>query len=208
MFPQEKKVEAAAIYAVTGSIQRTAELSGVPYDTVKGWRQTDEFKALLREVWEENNEKIDAKFTEIIEKSLEQVLDRVENGDFRLNGKGELKRVPVSAKDLSLVQAINTDKRQLLRGLPTSRSEGAESNTGRTVDRLERLAETFENLARLGRKPIVVDVEDAQIIESGSSGERPNLPASEGRAEGEVQTGEAEWQAVQTTSETTDTSTR
>jgi hypothetical protein len=190
MFPDEKKVEAAAVYAATGSLQRTEQVTGVPMKQLRSWRATDEFKALLREVWEENNEKIDAKFTEIIEKSLDQVIDRVENGDFRLGKDGEPKRVPISAKDLSLVQAINVDKRQLLRGLPTSRSEAASAESDRTVGRLERLAETFEQLAKFGRKPKVIDVEDAILIENHAestteqvNGGGTDVPPSEGHPE-------------------------
>lgn len=165
MFPEEKKIEAATIYAATGSLQRAAELSGVPVTVVRGWRQTDEFQALLKEVWTENNEKIDAKFTAIIEKSLDAIVDRLDNGDFFVRRDGQLARKPISAKELSLVQAINVDKRQLLRGLPTSRSESTGQVEDKTVSRLEKLAETFENLARFGRKPKTIEVVDAEVVE-------------------------------------------
>lgn len=211
MFPDEKKVEAASIYAVTGSVHKASELTGVPLHTIKSWRQTDEFKALLNEVWTENNEKIDARFTAIIEKSLEAIIDRLDNGDHRLTAKGTVVRVPIGAKELSLVQAINVDKRQLLRGLPTSRTDAADQGTGKAVDRLERLAETFENLARLGRKPEVIDVSDAEIInyaESkrlGDGGGGIIVSTPEGHQEGQIQ-GRTEWRAAETTSETTDKS--
>ena len=170
MFPDEKKVEAATIYAVTGSLPRTSELTGIPEHTLRSWRQTDTFKELLREVWAENNEKIDAKFTAIIEKSLEAIIDRLDHGDFRLTSKGELKRVPINAKELSLVQAINVDKRQLLRGLPTSRPVDGDPAVEKTVNRLEKLAETFESLARIGRKPKIIDITDAEILENKCGG--------------------------------------
>lgn len=209
MFPDEKKLEAASIYAVTGSVHKAAELTGVPLHTIKYWRQTDEFKALLNEVWTENNEKIDARFTAIIEKSLEAIIDRLDNGDHRLTAKGTVVRVPIGAKELSLVQAINVDKRQLLRGLPTSRSENAEAGTTKTVDRLEKLAETFENLARIGRRPTVVDVSDAEVIEHaeskrvGDGGGGIIFPETEGHQNNQIQ-GREEWRAAETTSETTD----
>ena len=165
MFPEEHKVEAASVYAVTGSLQRTSELTGVPERTLQSWRQTEWFQNLLREIWAENNEKIDAKFTAIIEKSLDQVIDRLDNGDYHVTRDGKLVRKPISAKELSLVQAINVDKRQLLRGLPTSRSEAGQSGAEKTVSRLEKLAETFEQLAKHGRRPKTLEVTDAEVVE-------------------------------------------
>jgi hypothetical protein len=193
MFPDTKKVEAATIYAVTGSLQRASELSGVPIHTLQSWRREDAFQELLREVWQENNEKIDAKFTEIIEKSLNAILDRLDNGDYKVTPRGDVKRVPISAKELSLVQAINVDKRQLLRGLPTSRSESGDTGTQKTVDRLEKLAETFESLARLGRKPLTLDVTDAEVITEsaeskklGNDGAGDSVSATEGHTERQI----------------------
>jgi hypothetical protein len=209
MFPEEKKIEAATVYAVTGSLQRAAELSGVPIHTLRSWRSQDDFQKLLQEVWQENNEKIDAKFTAIIEKSLEAIIDRLDNGDFKVTPRGDIKRVPISAKELSLVQAINVDKRQLLRGLPTSRSDSAVGTEGKVVDRLEKLAETFENLARIGRKPKTYEITDAEVVtesakstESGRDGAGDSISAEEGHTQGQIQDGEI-CPAAPTTAETT-----
>jgi hypothetical protein len=49
----------------------------------------------------------------------ESIIDRLDNGDAYVVG-GEVKRKPVSARDLALVAAITFDKRQLARnGSPT-----------------------------------------------------------------------------------------
>lgn len=196
MYPEQKRIEAATLYAATGNMARVSELSGVPLHLVRTWRRTDWFQDLLREIWEENNEKIDAKFTQIIEKSLEQIQDRLENGDVHVLKTGEIIRKPISAKDLSLVSAINVDKRQLLRGLPTARTEAAGA-TDKNINRLERIAETFENLARFGRGK--VEVIDVQVTKDE---ERLSLPdgrgpdgaleaPQEGHPEEQVQEGKA-----------------
>lgn len=219
MFPDEKKIEAATIYAVTGSLQRTFELTKVPLKVLQQWRAQDDFKALLREVWEENNEKIDSQFTAIIEKSLNAIVDRLDHGDFKMSPRGTVERVPISAKDLSVIQAIQVDKRQLLRGLPTSRSDSGASASEKTVHRLEQLAETFENLARLGRKPRVLDITEAEVIQiedksAEGEGLGPNgagvvISASEGYPENQIQGREEplerseECRAAEITSETT-----
>lgn len=164
IYSQAKKQHAVALYAATGDLSKSAELAEIPKSTLQKWRTEPWFQALMHEVWEENNERIDAKFSEIIEKSLDQVVDRLENGDVKVLKDGKTVRVPISARDLSLVSAINVDKRQLLRGLPTSRSESLGASSV-TVSRLEKLAETFENLAKFGRKKVeIIDVEEVHAL--------------------------------------------
>lgn len=196
MYPEEKKIEAATVYAATGSLQRASELTGVPIHTLRSWRSSEDFQALLKEVWTENNEKIDSKFTEIIEKSLDQIIDRLDSGDFHVSRNGELVRKPISAKELSLVQAINVDKRQLLRGLPTSRSDATAVGQEKQVSRLEKLAETFENLAKFGRQPKTYEITDVEplklekesveSLQSGENGAGELVSETEGREEGKV----------------------
>lgn len=147
VYPEKVKIEVVTLYAVTGNTQKVSELTKVPEATIKSWRRQEWFRDLLTEIREENNEKIDAKFTEIVEKSLDLITERLQNGDYVINPKtGELYRKPVNIRDLSIVSAINIDKRQLLRGLPTSRTEAVGSS-----NKLEKLAEAFIQLAGIKR---------------------------------------------------------
>lgn len=191
IFPDEKKIEAVTMYAITGHFGRTSELTSIPEYTLRQWRKQEWFQDLLKEIRVENNEKIDAKFTDIVDKSLDQLTDRVTNGDFHVLRDGTLIRKPITAKDLSLVAAINIDKRQLLRGEPTSRSESVGTIEEKAVSRLENLAKTFEDLAKHGRRTqtLTNQVEDAQIIEDGR-GQQPAEVASEGHSEGQISQGE------------------
>ena len=157
IYPEQKRIEVVVLYACVGDPEQVSKLSSVPVFTIKKWRKEDWFKDLLREIREENNDKIDVQFTEIVEKTLVQVMDRLENGDHVQNYKGDLQRKPISAKDLGYLLSINLDKRQTLRGEPTTRTEVVEKLQEKQVDRLEKLAETFENLARFGRKPRVIE---------------------------------------------------
>lgn len=159
IYPEEKRIEVTTLYAALGDVKKVAELTDVPASTIKNWRKQLWFYDLLQEIREENNEKIDANFNEIIETALFQLLDRVKNGDFVFNAKMELVRRPLSGKDLSAVAAINIDKRQLLRGEPTSRSESVSTEDEKALSRVEKLAETFESLAKKTQiKAIAMDV--------------------------------------------------
>lgn len=182
IYPEEKRIEAVTIYAATGNFGITAELSKVPETTIRSWRREEWFSDLLNEIRQENNDKIDQKFNDIIDGALDQLQDRVINGDHKVLKDGKIVRVPINARDLSIVAAINVDKRQLLRGLPTSRSESTSKIEDKQVDRLERLAETFENLARFGRQPKIIDLEVQDAVQiSGPESVDVRKQASNGK---------------------------
>lgn len=187
IYPEEKRIEAVTIYAATGHFGRTSELTKLPESLIRQWRKQSWFQELLREIRSENNEKLDAKFTEIVDAALDQLSDRITHGDHVVLRDGSLVRRPVTAKDLSLVSAINIDKRQLLRGEPTSRSESLGTVEQQTVGRLEKLAETFEQLAKHGRITKVIDVTDAELItDTGPSGTGANEASPEGHTQEQV----------------------
>lgn len=163
IFPDEKKIEVVTIFAATGNYAKTAELTKVPEANIRNWRKQQWFQEYMQEIRNENQDKIDAKFTSIAEKALEQLSDRLEHGDFHVTRDGDVIRKPISGKDLSLITAINIDKRQLLRGEPTSRSASTDG-TAPVVDKLEKLAETFSNLAKFGRpKTEIIDVTPEKV---------------------------------------------
>lgn len=165
-YSDEKRIEVATLFAVTGSKTRVEALTGVPRSTVARWLREDWFQSLLDAIRAENDQLLDAKMTEIVVKALDQIEDRVENGDYVVMRDGGLVRKPVGAKDLSLVQAINLDKRQLLRGKPTSRTEQV---TNQTVEKkLLDLAENFRKLAnRAPEKEL--DITDVEVISETST---------------------------------------
>lgn len=160
-YTDKERIEVATLYAALGSVKAVGALTRVSEGTIRGWTKEEWFRTLLDEIRAENDQAIDAKFTDIVGKTLDQLSDRVENGDHVLTKSGEVVRVPVKARDLSIVAAINIDKRQLLRGKPTSRTEQIKDQPAQ--DRLAILADAFQKLA--GRKPEAPEVIDAEIIQ-------------------------------------------
>ena len=159
-YTDKERIEAVALYAATGSYPRVAELTGIGVGSLRKWSKEDWFGALLDEIRAENDQAIDAKFNNIIGTALDKLADRVENGDFVLTKDGELVRKPVGARDLSIVTAINIDKRQLLRGKPTSRTESIANQS--VEQRLLTLANEFKKLT--GRKPKPPEIIDVVPI--------------------------------------------
>ena len=143
-WPEEKKIEVAALYA-SGVVNSTdlERLTGVPGTAIRTWKQTDWWPELLERIHSEVDNDIVSKFTNIVDKSLETIQDRLINGDYYYNKKsGEIHRRPVSMRDANIVATSMVDKRQLLRGKATSRSE-----SGSVDARLLKLAEEFKKFA-------------------------------------------------------------
>lgn len=161
IWPDQKYIEAATLFAVTGDMTVVEELTDIPYRTLMEWKKEEAFLTLLLEIREENDEKIDAKFTEILEKTLEQALDRLENGETFITKKGEVVHVPPKLRDLTIAMNAIFDKRQLLRGKPTARTEKIST----VADRLETLANQFEKIAQKAKlKTIeVIDVPFTEV---------------------------------------------
>lgn len=160
--PDTKRIEVATLYAVLGSTNKVAELACVSQATVSTWRKEPWFIQLLEDIRNENNDKIDVKFTETIHKALDLISDRLDNGDSRLTKSGELVKVPVQIRDLALVAAINIDKRQILRNKPTQITQKQEVPV---LDKLDELAKAFTALANKTEIKQAVVIEDVDYVE-------------------------------------------
>ncbi len=84
-------------------------------------------------------EKLDRKFTELIDLALTEAEDRLRNGDKVVDKFGDENQVPVKGKDAAHIAATLLDRRQVLRGLPSS--------ILRQEVRLEDLARKLESFA-------------------------------------------------------------
>lgn len=162
---EKKRIEALTIFAATGRISETENLTGVPGHTIRDWLKQEWALKLLDEIRVENDYAVDAKFTQVIGEANELLLDRLRNGDEKLLRDGTRIKLAVPAKDLAIITAINVDKRQLLRGKPTSRSESV-SESGR----LQKLEQMFLKLANrtVGKPQEIQDVEFTEVINDES----------------------------------------
>lgn len=139
----DHRLQACLYYMILGSSYKVAGMTGIPPNTVRNWMQTPWWKELTKEVRKAQQDKLDIRMTEIIHAATEGIMDRINNGDYRISPKGDVIRVPMSSRDLSVAGvAVMYDKRALLRGDPTSRVERVS-----TDDLLNKLKETFEDLA-------------------------------------------------------------
>ena len=82
--------------------------------------------------------------------AIGQIEDRLEHGDVRLvksKDGFEERRVPISAKDATMVAAISYDKLRLSLNLPTSISSSQKS--------LTELSQEFQDIAKNYRRDVI-----------------------------------------------------
>ena len=157
-WPEEKRIEVASLYAAgVVSSRDLARLTGGPDTAIRKWRTQDWWPELLEKIHSTADNDIVSKFTKIVDTSLEVIQDRLINGDHIYNKKtGEIHRKPVSMRDTAAVTNTIVDKRQLLRGKATSRTEKV------SVDaRLLKLAEEFKRFTEA--KEITPEVKEITL---------------------------------------------
>ena len=140
-WPEEKWIEVATLYAAgLHKVPEISELAGVPVQTIRNWMQSEKWFEVLDRINVEKDVQTVSRFNQIMDKALDVIVDRLENGESFYDPKsGEVKRRPVSLRDATVAGAIIVDKRQLLRGKATSRTEKVEVS-----DRLSQLAKDFQ----------------------------------------------------------------
>lgn len=140
----KKRVEAVSTFLATGNMRITASLINVPIETLYRWKLTEWWKETVEQIQDEDKQELDVKLKKVLDKSLEAVLDRLDNGDFVYNAKtNQIKRIPVKLRDIHRVTSDTIDKRRLIQ-----REVGKEKTDEVGVnDRLLRLAERFAEIA-------------------------------------------------------------
>ena len=177
-FPVEKRIEVAtAFVAGQTNASRLSELTKVPAATIRKWKTQPWWGDLIEKVRYEKDEEFDARFTTVIEKSLDVVTDALIQGDVvdtNVDEDGNVTyiRAPIKAKDAAHISSMVIKDRNLLRGKPTSRTE--------TLSDKEQLAKLAKQFRELGGATKVIEGEVLGKEEnSGPAGSYPEVPYSE-----------------------------
>ena len=135
--------DACTFYCVYGDFDKVSELTKVPANIIRTWHQEAWWVEIQKKVYVEQNENLSARINEVLDKSLVEIKDRLENGDMFFDRKaGEFRRKPVDTKVLSTVFNHLIHRRQLIRGEPTNITAAVGVD-----DRLKMLASQFEKFA-------------------------------------------------------------
>lgn len=119
IYSYEDKITSVVAYFITGTIEGASKYSGIKASTIRKWKQEDHWWTLVvREVKRAKQEQLDTKLTNLLEKSMSELRDRLLNGDEVMGKAGKLVRKKISAKDLSSIVNTLYDKRSKLRSDP------------------------------------------------------------------------------------------
>jgi len=172
-YTNEQRFNVIADLFVIGSITKTAEMHNMPKQTVHNWAKSEWGVELLGQIGTEKGGEFDAHLTKLINVSFDEAEDRIKNGDFRLvktkkavkhddgtlevSEDYELKRVPMTGKDLIVGGAVVYDKRQLHRNQPTSITSKHDNRA---------MLEACKELSRTMRDHRVVSVQTKSKVET------------------------------------------
>lgn len=163
---EKKKHEAVCLWSTGMSMAQVSVETGVPYETVKQWRTTSWWKDIHEELKTEDKQQLDAKLSKILDKTLDSVMDRLENGEFVYDQKtGSLKRAPVKLRDATTAMNSVIDKRQLIRKEPTKIVE--QSNT---AAQLANLAQQFAAFVNKPKEEKIINYVDGETVEQNEDG--------------------------------------
>jgi hypothetical protein len=168
-YSDKQKLEAVQVWLMCGSMVQTAAALGIPEPTIEKWRYTDWWKELADQIKAEGRVKLTGRLQKVVSRSLDQLEERIENGDWVLDSKsGQLIRKPLLARDLT---RITTDFMDSSRKLESVTKEEATAQA--VEDRLKLLADSFASFANKVRKVEVEDVSWQEKV-TVSGGESTN----------------------------------
>ena len=142
-FPQQTKIDACTMYCVYGDVDEVSKLTKVPVKYIRQWKEEPWWNEIQKKVFVEQNEKLGSRISTVLDRSLTEIEERLTNGDYLWDiRKSKLVRKPIDTKILSTLFNNLVNRRQLIRGEPTSIT-----NKVGVDDRLKFLAEQFEKFA-------------------------------------------------------------
>ena len=185
-WPYEKRLEAVQQYLVLGNMRQVSVITGIGYDLLRAWKGQPWWAELEKEIRTSQNIELDTKLSQIVDRSLDAVLDRVENGEYYYDQKsGEVRRRPAALRDVHRVAVDMVTKREVIR-TGDSKSDQAKLSV---EEHLKMLAQEMAKWNKANEeKPFVIELEEIEdaIYEERETG------LQEGSGEVHFQAGSSE----------------
>ena len=161
-WPEAYRMKALTTFLATGSQAHTSAICGIPEETIRSWRNQEWWKDRIKEIREGENIQLDAKLTKVMDRALDAVVDRIENGEYMYDPRtGEIRRVPAKLRDVQKVAGDMIDKKTLLAKVQKGKEEQKQAIT---ADHLVMLAREFSKFAT-GKEH--KDVDDLKTVVEG-----------------------------------------
>jgi len=148
------RLKVIAAFSVLGNATKVSEITGVPPTTINYWKTQPWWFEEMEKLRKAEDETMISGYGKIMQKTIEKLEKRLEEGDIVLLRDGTQVAKPVSAKELAYISTNATNSRQKIRG-------EAIDNAVKTItmqERLQQLSRQFTSFVK--NKPII----DAEII--------------------------------------------
>lgn len=167
-----QKIEAVTTYLMLGNLSLTAATLKIPRDTLKVWKASEWWKTAENELRVQDDLQISNKLKKILDKSMDVISDRLENGDFVYDSKsGKVVRKPVSMKDANSVAKDMADRRDVLIDRHMS---GSSVTADKITETLNSLAASFAKIAQQTTpQAMVIDATDVEYTETENDDDAP-----------------------------------
>lgn len=186
LYTPEQKVQAAAIWLMTGLASEAGDAIGAPHATIRDWVTRKAWWPialdLARKVLET---KLDKTLDGLLRKSLANLEDRLTNGDDIVTKDGQVVKRKVGARDCAIISDILYNKRAALRGQPGNITERRDAASILDLIRKESGKHGQAKLVAIDRGSVVSgadaavsDVHSSQ--ESGAAGYGEGMASSSG----------------------------
>jgi len=162
-WPMEIKIQVVSQYLVLGNMALVSAVTKVPHQLIRAWKGQPWWKDVEAQVRATENLQMDNKLSKIVDKALDAVLDRVENGEYFYDQKlSQIKRKPANLRDVAKVSVEILSKRELLRGNATERKEVTQVSVD---EQLKALALEFARWQNPTIQKPTIDVEMVEVLE-------------------------------------------
>src|SRR5689334_12934468 len=139
----EQKLEIVARYLASGNMRQVERETNMNYATLMKWKSDDWWPQAVREVREMQGLKTAGKLRKIVESSLDSLEDRLKQGDFYVDSKGQVQRIGIKAATLNQITKDMLERKEKLEKIET------QATTEETIDnRLKSLQEEFRKFAK------------------------------------------------------------
>lgn len=167
--PAQKEM-AVAKWLILGNIMEVQRQTQIPEITLRKWKAQDWWADKEKELRRQANTELEGKLGRVLDKSLEQTLDRLEHGDIFYNQKtGKFERAPIKANVVNQINKVILDKKMLLQQI-NNKSDNTEEAI---ADRLESLKKEFLSFAKKKTAETMENIIDVTPVKENDNAIQP-----------------------------------
>ena len=146
-YTPEQKMQAVMAYVATGTSRQAQKYCIVPEETIRWWKHAAHWwPEAVHYAKQVKQEELDAKLTGVIDSAVEQLHDRILNGDEVLTKEGDTRRKKMSGREIAMTMGIAYDKRGMIRteAVGSSHKESIEESLEKLADKFQQFSEELE----------------------------------------------------------------